>query len=167
MNGDRPGKPPKAFSQASKPPSPVQDKQLGRLVLYWGGRTKRKGAFIPFTCARTHTYPHAYTNTHTPIRACTHIRTRTHTHTRTHTYARTSTQCMHACMHTTVHTGTYTTHAHTYAHAHTHTHKRTHVRARTHTCACTHTYACTRACILMQVELIGPEGPRIGSHLVY
>ena len=85
MNGDRPGKP-------LKPPleAPEVDKQLGRLALYWGGRTKRKGAFIPFTCARTHTYPHAHTHTHTPT--CMHTRTRTHTHTNTHIRARTHTR---------------------------------------------------------------------------
>jgi hypothetical protein len=98
-----------------------------------------------------HTYTHTYAHAHTYG----------HAHINTHTYARTSTQCMHACMHTTVHTHVHNARSHVCARTRTHTHTHTHVRARTHT------YACTRACIHMQVQLIEPEGPRIGSHCVY
>jgi hypothetical protein len=96
MNGDKPGKPPKPFLKALK-----VDKQLKRLAPYWGGRTKRKGAFIG---ARTRTYPHAHTHIHTHLRACTHVHA-----------------CTHVRAHTQVHnarTHKYTTHAHTYVHAH-------------------------------------------------
>ena len=97
------------------------DKQLGRLALYWGERTKRKGAFNPFTCARTHTYLHAHTyaRTHTQVHnARKHVRTQPYTHART-----------------------YTTHAHTHIRERTQTN--THVSERMHTCACTHTYVRT------------------------
>jgi len=49
--------------------APKVDKQLGRLALYWEGRT----------------YPHAHTHAHTP---CVHAYTyaHAHTYTRTHTY---------------------------------------------------------------------------------
>jgi hypothetical protein len=56
-------------------------------------------------------------------------------------------------------------HAHTYARTLTHTYTYTH--AHKHARTCMHTYVCTRACIRMQVQLIRPEGPRIGSQFVY
>jgi hypothetical protein len=104
-----------------------------------------------------HTYTHTYVHAHTYEHA--HTYARTHTHTRTHTYARTHKYIIHARKY--AHNRT----QHTLTSARTHTN--THIRARTHTCERTHTYACTRACIRMKVQLIGPEGPRIGSLCVY
>ena len=56
--------------------------------------SKRKGAFNPFTCARTCTYAHARTystHAHTYVHAHTHTFAHTHARTQTHIRARTQT----------------------------------------------------------------------------
>ena len=137
-----PGRPPKLASGiSSRGAGPL----LGRKD------TKRKGAFNPFTCARTRTHAptHTYVHAHTYVHTYPHTRTRT----RTYTYIRTSTQRTHAhtYMHNCIHTYTRThvhnartyTRTHTHAHAHMSTHA--HVRAR------------TRACIHVLMQLRGPK----------
>ena len=153
MNGDRPGKSSKPLLKVLK-----GDKQIGRLVLSWGGRKPRgRTPSIPHmrthahVRARKHTYPNAHTRTcmhkrsHTHVCAHTYVHNRIHTHTHTristHIHARTRT---HIRMYTAVYTRTHVHNArkHICARKHTRTPTHTHARTRKHAHTCMHVHIC-------------------------
>ena len=110
MDGDRPGKSPKPPLKA-----PKVDKQLGRLALYWGGRTKRRAPSFPsHVHARTRTRMHTHIHTHTYV----HAHTYAHAHMYAHTHIKVNNACTHVSTQPYTHARTYTTHAHTHTYVH-------------------------------------------------